>query len=297
MLLRIASAFAALALSFAAAAQEDWQKPHVENAKEHPLVRFYPQSSVYDYSAADFDSAEIMTGYDKGKQEPVMASIEGRVTRYDSLHKPGTSPLEILRNYENALKKAGFVTMISGKGEQYPGSPVNSNETFGTFRLDRNGVPAAYVQVWGQGLIAGPYSRVTIVEVKAMEQKLEANADAWYDEIAKSGRVAVYGVNFDTGKSTIRAESEPVLGEILKLAKDHADLKLTVEGHTDNAGNPAANRKLSEERAAAVKAWLVAKGVKADRLATAGFGDTKPAGDNKTDEGRAQNRRVELVKR
>lgn len=141
-----------------------------------------------------------------------------------------------------------------------------------------------------------PGSTVTIVEVKAMEQKLEANADAWFDEISKAGRVAVYGINFDTGKATLRPESEAVLEEVRKLAAGHPDLKLRIEGHTDNAGNAAANRKLSQDRANAVRTWLVAKGVKPAQLTAAGLGDTRPAADNGTDEGRAKNRRVELVR-
>jgi OOP family OmpA-OmpF porin len=296
MFARLVAALALAALPFAAVAQDDWKKPHTEGAKEHRLLKFYPDSSVYEYSVTDFDSIELVTGIDRKKEDIVTTTLEGRVTKYDSVHKPGTSPLEMLRNYENALKKAGFVTMLAGKGD-FPGSPVGHNDTIGTFRLDVNGKPSVYVHMTGHPDPAAPWSKVTIVELKGMEQKLEANADAWFEEISKSGRVAVYGVNFDTGKATIRADSARVLEEILKLAQAHADLKLTVEGHTDNVGNAAANRKLSEERAGAVKAWLVAKGVKADRLATAGLGDTKPVADNKTEDGRAKNRRVELVRR
>jgi OOP family OmpA-OmpF porin len=296
MIDRIAAALLALALPFAAAAQDDWKKPHAEGAKEHRLLKFYPDSSVYEYSVTEFDSIELVTGIDRKKEDVVTTTLEGRITKYDSVHKPGASALEMLRNYENALKKAGFVTLLSSKGD-FPGSPIGHSETIGTFRLDVNGKPSVYVQVTGHTDPASPWSKVTIVELKAMEQKLEANADAWFEEISKSGRVAVYGINFDTGKATLRADSARVLDEILKLMNARADLRLTIEGHTDNVGQAAANRKLSEERANAVKAWLVGKGVKADRLATAGFGDTRPVGDNKADEGRAKNRRVELVRR
>ena len=296
MLARIAAALLTAALPLLATAQEDWQKPHVEGAKEHRLLKFYPQSSVYEYAIADFDSVEMVTGIDRKKDDVVTTTLEGRITKYDSVHKPGTSPLEMLRNYENALKKAGFVTMLAGKGD-FGGSPVGHNDTIGTFRLDVGGKPSVYVHVTGHPDPAAPWSKVTIVELKAMEQKLEANADAWFEEISKSGRVAVHGINFDTGKATIRPDSAKVLGEILKLANAHADLRLTIEGHTDNVGNAAANRKLSEERANAVKAWLVGKGVKAERLATVGFGDAKPIADNSGEDGRARNRRVELVRR
>ena len=129
-----------------------------------------------------------------------------------------------------------------------------------------------------------------------MEEVYSVDAAGLYDEIARTGRVAVYGINFDTGKASLTTDSEAVLGEVRKLLDQHADLKLKIEGHTDNVGKSAANKKLSEDRAAAVRAWLVAKGVKAERLSTAGFGDAKPVSDNDSDEGRAKNRRVELVK-
>jgi len=297
MLKRFAAALFACAFTNCVA---DWNDPHVEGAREHPLLKFYPQASVGEYTARDFDSAEIVTAYKKGAAEPtVKTTVEGRITTYQYTHKPNTSPLEIVRQYEAALKRVGFQTIAAGKGASLPGiEEVNAGDGFGSFRLDRDGKPVAYVQVTS-GYNGGPEvveSHVVIAEPKAMEQKLEANADSWFDAISKSGRVAVYGINFDTGKATIRPDSEKVLQEIGRLALAHPELKLVIEGHTDNVGAPAANRKLSEERAAAVKAWLVAKGAKSAQLATAGFGDTKPVADNGSDAGRASNRRVELAR-
>jgi len=295
MLHRVAAIlFAAFALC---AAAQEWNAPNTPKAKEHPLVKFYPQSSVYEYEEQAFDSVELIVGFDKASQEPRTATVEGRIVKYEAVHKPGTSSLEILRNYENALKKAGLATLIAGKGKQFANMPVNPEDTIGTFRLDRNGKPAVYVSVLGHQDPDTPGSTVTIVEVKDMEQKLEANADAWFEEISSSGRVSVYGINFDTGKATLRGDSQAVLQEVRKLAAAHPELKLLIEGHTDNAGNAAANRKLSEQRAAAVKAWLVGNGVKDAQLSTAGLGDTKPVADNASEEGRAKNRRVELVRR
>jgi outer membrane protein OmpA-like peptidoglycan-associated protein len=116
------------------------------------------------------------------------------------------------------------------------------------------------------------------------------------DEINKSGHVAVYGIHFDTGKAAILPDSEAALSEIVKLLQQDADLKLRVEGHTDNQGNAAANQALSEKRAQAVVVWLTAHGIAANRLTAKGFGQTKPIEDNGTEDGRAKNRRVELVK-
>lgn len=117
-----------------------------------------------------------------------------------------------------------------------------------------------------------------------------------YDALSADGRVATQGILFDTGSDRLRPESTPTLQEITAMLQQHADLSLTIEGHTDNVGAAAANQALSEKRAAAVKAYLVEQGIDASRLSTAGFGDTKPKAPNATPEGRSTNRRVELVK-
>ncbi len=118
-----------------------------------------------------------------------------------------------------------------------------------------------------------------------------------YDELAASGRVATQGIYFDTGSDQIRAESSPTLKEIAQMLTEHPELTLTIEGHTDNVGNAAANQALSEKRAAAVKAALVSiYKVESARLASVGLGASKPATGNDTPEGRQANRRVELVR-
>lgn len=117
-----------------------------------------------------------------------------------------------------------------------------------------------------------------------------------YDALSASGRVATHGILFDTGSDNIRAESTPTLKEMVAMLTEHPDLSLTIEGHTDNVGDAQANMALSAKRAEAVKAYLVGKGVSADRLATKGLGATKPVAPNTSAEGRQQNRRVELVK-
>lgn len=118
-----------------------------------------------------------------------------------------------------------------------------------------------------------------------------------YDALATKGRWATQGILFATGKADLQPESRSVLKEIATTLKEHGDLKILIEGHTDNVGNAANNLALSDARAAAVKAALVADyGVAAERISTKGFGDTKPSVPNATPEGRAQNRRVEVVK-
>jgi outer membrane protein OmpA-like peptidoglycan-associated protein len=125
----------------------------------------------------------------------------------------------------------------------------------------------------------------------------ESETDVLYDALANKGRWATQGILFATGKAELQPESRPVLKEIAATLKQHADLKILIEGHTDNVGSAATNLTLSDARAAAVKAALVAEyGADGARITTKGFGDTKPAVPNTTAEGRAQNRRVEIVK-
>ena len=125
----------------------------------------------------------------------------------------------------------------------------------------------------------------------------ESETDVMYDALAKRGRWMTQGILFTTGKAELQPESQPVLKEIAATLKKYDNLKILIEGHTDNVGTAASNLSLSDARAAAVKAALVSGfGIDGGRLTTKGFGDTKPAASNGTAVGRAQNRRVEIVK-
>jgi outer membrane protein OmpA-like peptidoglycan-associated protein len=125
----------------------------------------------------------------------------------------------------------------------------------------------------------------------------ESETSVLYDALAAKGRWATNGILFATGKADVQPESRPVLKEIASTLKQHPELKVLIEGHTDNVGAAAANLALSDARAAAVKAALVGDfGVDGGRITTKGLGDTKPSVPNATAAGRAQNRRVEVVK-
>ncbi|MFB6232438.1 MAG: OmpA family protein [Salinibacter sp.] len=118
-----------------------------------------------------------------------------------------------------------------------------------------------------------------------------------YSALQNSGRVAVQDIHFDTGKATLKSSSTKTLKKIASLMKEHPDLDLLIEGHTDNTGGFEANKKLSRKRAQAVKSALVENhGIDASRLKTVGLGSTQPTAPNDTEKGRAKNRRVELVK-
>jgi OOP family OmpA-OmpF porin len=113
----------------------------------------------------------------------------------------------------------------------------------------------------------------------------------------KNGRAQVYGIYFDFGSDVLRPESQTVLDQIAQVMREHPDWKLGVEGHTDNIGGDAYNLDLSNRRATTVKQVLDTRyHVDPERLSPAGFGSTRPVDSNDTLEGRARNRRVELVR-
>jgi outer membrane protein OmpA-like peptidoglycan-associated protein len=138
---------------------------------------------------------------------------------------------------------------------------------------------------------------VDIIEGKAREQKMITVTSAeMAKEISSSGSVALYGIYFDFNKADLKAESEPALAEIAKLLKSNAALKLLVVGHTDRVGTLAFNMDLSQRRAAAVVNALVTKYQTAQsRLTPLGVAFASPVASNAAEEGRAKNRRVELV--
>lgn len=255
--------------------------PDEEGCKDSPLLTRMPMCRISECSTKEFDSADAVVGIKD--DEAVAKTLEGKkeFLLYECSEK--ASPLQMARNMEAAVRKTGYKVIFSGK--------VSGNEHTVTVQ---NGAQWLEFRSWYNG--ETPYYQQTAVLVQQMQQNMVATADAWAAEIEKSGRVAVYGINFDTAKSTLKPDAEPVLNEIVKLLGEHADWNMRIEGHTDNVGAKAANAALSEKRAAAVVSWLAAHGVAKTRLTAQGFGDTKPAADNTTEEGRAKNRRVELVK-
>ena len=127
-------------------------------------------------------------------------------------------------------------------------------------------------------------SKLAFIDAAAMKKALDAD-----------GRIALY-INFDVDKATLRPDASAVVAEIHRLLSNDPSLRLSIDGHTDSTGTAERNRELSRQRAEAVQAALVAKGIAADRLQAQGFGPDQPLADNATEDGRAKNRRVELVR-
>ncbi len=213
--------------------------------------------------------------------------VEGRVLRIDYNIKEGfTAPsgLQVIRNYENAIIKIGGVKLF--QEDQY--------EIW--LKLERDGKTFwAYVDSWHGGGKGETYG-LTIVEQQTMAQEVVAEAKSLMSDLQAKGHASIYGIYFDFDSADIKPESEPAIREIAKLLRENEELKLYVVGHTDNVGSLDYNMKLSKARADAVTARLVAEHkIPPARLAAFGVGSLAPVASNRTDEGRAKNRRVELV--
>ena len=253
-------------------------------SKDYPGITRMPNTFIQAYNHLKIDAFTfpIATVNNAEKKQ----SVEGE--RYFIRYKlkdgaERTSPLQKIRNYENAAKAAG--------GKVVWDAINGTNEGEATLRLQK-GASETWVYI---NAYIYDYS-LDIIEKEAMKQEVTVDAAALASGIADSGSVAIYGINFDTAKSDIKPESEPALVEIAKLLTNNPALKVGIVGHTDMVGDPVANLKLSQARAQSVISALVSQhGIAAARLIAFGNGPWAPIASNKTDEGRAKNRRVELV--
>ena len=269
--------FGLVSFGLALAASDPSDTPR---SKDPDIFTRMPGFRISSYEVLEFDRYEFKTGAAKTER------VEGRRTAVSYTAKEGLSHpsgLQVIRNYVNAAKAVG-------------GGPVYEYEDGGTqystIRILKEGV-----EIWVEvsGANNGMYN-VQLVSKQLMKQDVVANAAALSSGIRETGRVAVYGIYFDTGKADLKPASDPAVAEIVKMLKADTNLNIYVVGHTDNAGQFANNVKLSQDRAASVVNALVSKhAIAATRLTPFGAGPTSPVASNKTDEGKAKNRRVELV--
>lgn len=251
----------------------------------------------FDNKDVDFDRYEFFDGRK-------IISVEGRLTTM-SAEGQGASAFQVLKTYESLVTGLGGVKVFEGKGEDMDvprlefsdmrhRTPVYDGDQIGVYIL-RTPESEIWVEAYVNPNRGGPYY-LTVVEKKALEVKASLlPAEEMKKELDAKGHVALY-INFDFDKANIKPESQPIIEQIVKLLKNSPSLNLTVEGHTDNIGTPSYNKQLSEARAKSVVAALTSQGIETQRLRAAGYGQEKPIADNSSDEGRAQNRRVELVK-
>lgn len=317
---------AVLALSSALAYAAD-----KKGSKDPPLVSRFAGSSIYDYNSNKFDETEIATGLPYTGDQPdklweKSLHVEGRITRILYMTPVDTSTLEVARSYRDALTGAGFSVLFECAKDQ-----CGTDGTFSPFaRAYRKGHPFTdantYAGTSEQRYLAAVLKRPagdvyvdlfvlhntsggdsatvdrTMVAVEVVESKTMATGEVTVDAdviaraLTGAGRITMNNIYFDTGKSSLKTASGGELDEIAKALKSHPELKIEVDGHTDNVGNSSSNHHLSQQRAESVRAALVALGVPIRRIGAKGFGDSKPVASNADEAGRAQNRRVELVR-
>jgi outer membrane protein OmpA-like peptidoglycan-associated protein len=253
-------------------------EPDAAGCKDHPLASRMSGYYIERCAETPFDAWKFKDS--KGKE----VTAEGKITSIGYAigeGKPPASRLQVIRNYANALKHLGGAVFSQAD---------DGAETY--IRVAKDGKEAwVYLNLYNM-----QNYNLQVLETSAMAQEVVADAAAFSNDIKATGHAAVYGILFDTGKSDVKPESEPALKEVAKLLAGEPQMKLLVVGHTDGVGALEANMKLSQSRAEAVVKALVARhGIAAARLKPQGAGPIAPVATNRTEEGRAKNRRVELV--
>ncbi|MFN3964136.1 MAG: OmpA family protein [Silanimonas lenta] len=291
--------------------------------------------SKADFAALTFALQKIEWSGAESKVKPFRrVDAEGRrITTYYRI-PAGMGVMEVLRNYEQELRAQGFEIAFSGIGEAVEtvgynnqiarevlgmtgtyGNPEeraqwpfqNAAEAKAGYLAARK--PGASGNTWASAYIventvdrwmnlpAGlTLVRFDVLEEKPREQRMSlVRSEEMARRITADGRIALYGILFDTDSATIRPESEATLAEVAKLLQATPSLKLLVVGHTDTQGSFSYNRSLSQRRAESVVANLRAKGIAANRLFPVGVSFAAPVASNASEDGRAKNRRVELV--
>jgi OOP family OmpA-OmpF porin len=247
-----------------------------EGCKDHPLLtrmpEYYISECSQNYNQLDFVNA---AGED--------IVLEGNLSHFwyimnTESGKPEPSYFQIIKNFSNAVQRIG-------------GKKIYENADVGGFyNLKKNG-KEFNIKVTCTN--SSDYM-LDILEMESMVQEVTANE--MLDALNKDGYIAL-NILFETGKSEIQAESLPIIDQIFELLNADVALIISIEGHTDNIGDAASNKLLSNNRANAVSEALVAKGINKTRLSFVGWGQEKPVADNRSEEGRSKNRRVEIVKK
>ena len=321
-------AFLMMAVPVAAQQRPAAAPTDIAGAADHPLVGRYDGGVQRLREQVAFGEMRIVTapilpgGRPPGSPratETNSTAVSGRVTRMRYEGPDGRSPLELVRNWQQRLEQGGFRTVFAyeargcgGTGsdlwfavtDALPGhagiASTWMGQSYAVMRLERPTGDVWVSLLSVMGARNRPQTLVDVVEVRPMETGRIVFVDAAQMErsIASTGRVALYGINFDTDRAEPRPDSRPTIEEIAKYLRANAGVSVVVAGHTDSQGAFDHNVDLSRRRAAAVIAMLTRDfGIPAARLTAFGAGMAAPVAANDSDQGRAQNRRVEIVRR
>ncbi|MDP2363185.1 MAG: OmpA family protein [Ignavibacteria bacterium] len=252
----------------------------VAGSKDHPMFNRMPGYDISSYQEKEF---EVCNKFMDSKGQPTSAEGHFYYIKY------------VIKKDEKAATEAQINKNFSDAVEKIGGTVIYKNRQIATSMKLKKDDKVTWVQVrtYNKG---GGYE-LWIIEEAAMKQDIVADAKSMYSDINSQGRVTLYGIYFDFDKAEVKPESDPTLNEISKLLSQNPALKLYIVGHTDNVGDFKYNMKLSQSRAEAVVKTLVSKyNVDKNRLTPAGVGPLAPVTSNDTDEGKAKNRRVELIK-
>ena len=256
---------------------------------EHPIIKPYPNSvlakNMSKYSK--FDQFEFFVQNKKTKQREKI-NVKGQYWKllYE-VRKPNgervqdISTVEFLENYKNAALEKGGEVLWEDRGVL-------------DIRIPRDDGGNTYCQIMPSANLGQIY--LNIIDEKAFKQSLTFGVDELKSALDKDGKVILHGILFDLDKATLKQESEKQLHNIVALMLKFPELRLEIQGHTDNQGKDEYNMNLSKNRAETVSNYLQLFGIDKKRLVSKGFGESKPIASNDTEEGRTQNRRVELIK-
>lgn len=299
-------------------------------SKDPPGMKRYEGSEIIGYREPKFDEYLLPLGPEIEISPPKYTKsfkVDGQVSRYTYVAPAGRTATELMRNYKlefqrlaldilyekNAGERGWFgptldqIATEDGLSQILAYNEADERMLVGKTKAGKPTYYMVFVTSYKDGVIpeklqsviqrGRALAEVVVIAPDALEQKMTfVNADEMKRQMHDTGKVALYGILFDTGKDVVKPESQQTVAEIVKLLKSDVALRIHVVGHTDNQGAPDYNLDLSRRRAASVVQAITAQGIAANRLDSFGAGVYAPVASNETEEGRAKNRRVELTR-
>lgn len=293
-----------------------WGSAHAdEPGPDHPAVSRYPGAVLAHRDFKEYEQAQLILSKPYKKAGGAYGAdkvlpVEGAVTYLQYELGNTVSALQVFRNYQNSLKRSGFKELFVCERPCIDDNLGDLRQLLGARDLYLNGhrdvqylaaqrgntYVSLAVDSFGSG--SGTYAFLFVIDKGSLDDgKMAITGDSPIAKaLADTGRVDLYGFYFDTGKAKLQSGSDKTLAELAQVLKDNPSLKVQVIGHTDNVGSEAANQQLSQDRARAVTEALAKRqGLAAERLDALGRGASQPVAPNDSEDGRARNRRVEIV--